>query len=233
MKIILAVLFSFILCGCGGGNDDFNRTSKEDCMSVQALIAAYENPWQFVGAGATFQGTNPIAYVPSGVVAGDLLVIIAGSTNAYSTPSGWTPVVANGSTGHLTMFTKIATNSESNVNLSNSGSSVATMLAYRFVGNIDVVGTVNTGLGSSLATNSLTTTQLNDLVISFWLNGFTGDGWTPPAGTIVRVNESSPGTTFGMLVVDENMATAGATTPRTAVCSSNLLAADAVSFITF
>ena len=173
----------------------------------------------FVGAGTVSTGANPTVSVPTGVAAGDVLLIFASSSNGITAPTGWTGVQTFNTTNII--FLKIATSSESSAVASASNTNTAAvMVAYRGVGYVDVVGTQNSNTSTTPTTNSITTRFANDYVISFYSSAPAGGPtWTAPALTTQRVNQASSGTTRGILIADELQAVAGASVPRVATLS--------------
>jgi hypothetical protein len=191
----------------------------------------------FVGAGTVATGVNPVTVdVPSGIAAGDALLIITCGTSTPTTPTGWTSVFTQGSGRFITVFLKIATASESSVIVANPSANniKLVMLAYRGTSYFDVVGTIATGTSVLPATNSLTTRFANDYVVSIYANQSSGTSltYTAPLLTTSRVNSPNAVNAFsGMLVVDELQAAAGATTSRVATLSSSIAwSAVAISF---
>jgi hypothetical protein len=177
--------------------------------------------WTFVAVGTGVTGANAVVPLPTGWALGDLLVIQVGN-GTISTPSGWT--VAAASAGNVYVFYKIAGASESSVTLSGGSSTTSgAMLAWRGIAGLDVVAAnVQTGSSTAPATNSITTTAVNDLVISFYGSASSPAAtWTAPGSTTTRRNLASTGTVSGALIVDENQINAGATTARTATLSTS------------
>jgi hypothetical protein len=127
------------------------------------------------------------------------------------------------------VFTKTATGSESSVSVS-TVSAAGVMLAYRGISALDVVGAY---ASNSFATTSVTTTAADDLVISIYrVSSGSSFTWTAtPSGTTSRVNQAAVASTNnGLLIVDEDKATAGATTARAATASGGVGAALAIAF---
>jgi hypothetical protein len=174
----------------------------------------------FVGAGTVATGTNPTVDVPSGIAAGDLLLLYINSNGSVGIPTNW--AVVKNDVNALVIYSKIATSSESSVTLIAGGSeTVAVMVAYRGVGYVDVMSASLSGTGTAPVTSGLTTRFDNDYVLSFFSTNAPARTWTAPASTTQRVNQSSTGSIRGILLVDELDAVAGATTPRTATLSSS------------
>lgn len=179
----------------------------------------------FVGYGTIGNGSDPTVGVPSGVQSGDLLIIAISSGGATSTPSGWTLAASQISSGPLTyVFYKTAGASESSVTLNNSsaGNATAVMVAYTNVSAYERAATPKwQGSVTSIATNTLTTTNANDYIISIYSgNSNTSYTVTAPASTTERVNQSGTASYTMLLLVDELQASTGTTTARTATVST-------------
>ena len=173
--------------------------------------------WSFLGAGAVATGTNPTASVPSGILANDFMILVVGSTSTVSTPSGWTLQASRTTSPTCYIFTKVATGSETTVAITASATQTAAVIvAYRYTtGAIDVQSTVvNNGNTTTANTTSITTTAADDAVISIWTTEAASRTYTAPSGTTTRVLQNSS-STCGIVIVDEDQATAGATTQRT------------------
>lgn len=179
----------------------------------------------FRAVGTAGTSTNPTVALPAGHTAGDLLVIaFAGGGADCTTPAGWTQsLVSSGTAPRLATYYKIDGGSESNVSISGgSTTTIAVMLAYSGcpASPSDVTGTVNIVTATSVATNTLTTTQANDLVISMFTSNTSAATWTPPAsGTTTRYDSAGTASRCALLVVDETKTAAGVTTARSATAS--------------
>lgn len=186
------------------------------------------SPWRFIAAGTTGTGVNPVAAVPAGIAAGDLLVMVSSTRGAYTTPpAGWIDHATDvGATVKLSVWSKIASSSESNVNLTNGSLySAVAMFAYRNISAspLDKLGTVVSDATSPYPTTTLTTTVANDLVMSIWaVDHDSGNVITAPANTTVRLSLDPDYLVCGMLIVDENQGTVGATTSRSASTTANI-----------
>jgi hypothetical protein len=188
----------------------------------------------FVAAGSVGTGNQPIAGIPAGVVAGDLLVIVtAGATPSIDANfyTGWTRIANQGAGQFIGVFTKIAEGNDAFVQLSiGSPTGRAVMLAYRGCGWYDVVASFTTATATSIATATQTTGFANDYVTSIYAVTNQTRTWTAPASTTTRVNAAGTTSFRGLLVVDELQAAAGVTTARTAtVSSSSTLSAVSIS----
>jgi hypothetical protein len=178
----------------------------------------------FVAAGSTVAGPNPTVPVPAGYAAGDLFILFV-AAGIVTTPTGWT-LLAGTTLGTATqIYYKGANASESSVSVSvANAATLSGMVAYRGVNTFDVqMASFNTSASAtSLATSSITTTQTNDYVISYYANGTGVNTWgSAPASTTSRVSVNSTATIRGVLLVDEVQASAGATTARTATITSS------------
>jgi len=176
--------------------------------------------WGFVNAGAVSTGASPTPALPSGYAEGNLLLIVATSGATFSTaPTGYTQIALHNASPFLAIWYKFAGASETAQTVTNSNTATAAVvLAYSGINSYDVISTVKTASATTIATNTTTTTAANDLVLSIYGGGVASSGtraWTPPASTTSRVSRSRTTTTTGMLVCDENLATATTTTART------------------
>jgi len=187
----------------------------------------------FVAAGAVVTGANPTVAVPAGYAEKDLLVIVTTGTATPTTPAGWTSRGAQGLGVFLTIFYKFASGTESSVTLTVAGATTkAVMLAYNGVSAADTITAFGTATGTSVATAALSTTYVNEYVISVFAGNTAAATWTAPASTTTRVNSSPTATVNGLLIVDEAKAASGAGTARTAtISSSHTLAAVGFSII--
>lgn len=183
--------------------------------------------WAFVGASAVSTGSNPTITLPTNA-AGDLM-LIGGASNggAFSAISGWTEVERNSSSQALSFWWRVSSGSESSVAITSSGATtVVAAVVYSGVNDYDTKSAIAAGTGvTSISTNSLTTAGADELVISLFASNATATRtWTAPGSTTERVRYNPDGTIRGLLFVDENKATAGATTSRTATTdgSANL-----------
>jgi hypothetical protein len=183
--------------------------------------------WAFVAAGTSVTGSNPTVGLPTGWATGNLLVVLSAAGNAFTqvTPTGWTQIILNGTNQHISAWWKFAGSGETALALNNGSATngSAVMIAYSGISALDVLGTEAVGSGTTVTTNSLTTTVADDLVISLYTCSTTAAAtWTAPASTTTRVNIASTTSFFGLLIVDEDKATAGATTARTATLSTSI-----------
>lgn len=179
--------------------------------------------WAFKGASSVATGANPTITPPSNV-AGDLLVIFAASETQYSTLSGWTELVRDNTNPRIALWWKISSGSEGNAALTNANStSAAVMLCYGGIAAspYDALSAVASVSSTSIATNTLTTAEGNELIISFFASESTGNFWaSAPSGTTNRLEFAPDTTNTGLLIVDENNVSAGTSTSRTATVSS-------------
>lgn len=189
--------------------------------------------WSFVAAGAFVNNTSPTVAVPAGYAADDILVMCMVTTGSITTPSGWTAVANNGQLASI--FYKTASASESNITVTTSVQTSAVMLCYRGLYAFDSTSTRNTATGTTATTNTLTTTQPDDLVISLFGVSISANGpsFSVPTGTTSRAAQTGSLSVFGVLVADEDQATAGTSTSRSSTISAAGLswATLAVSFV--
>lgn len=154
-------------------------------------------PITFVNSSAISYDSSSIAWnnigvvpVPSGVVAGDLMVMLVGavgsaSPSAWSPPSGWTAIIS--ATGYAGACYRIATGAEP-ANYSWTGSSTGggasfIAVAYRAAA-YDAVGSVSTSsAGSPAVAASVTVSQSASVVLGFWGTVDAGVSNSSPAPT--------------------------------------------------
>ncbi|APB99021.1 hypothetical protein A4F89_06615 [Polynucleobacter asymbioticus] len=184
--------------------------------------------WIFQSAGTVVTGANPTVPLPATYSTGDLLVIVGvnnGGAALFSDPSGWTQATINQDNTKISIWYKFATASESSVVISNGSTQTkCVMLAYSFISAIDAIGTVNSATGTALTTTALTTTAADDLVISvFAIRTGTAQTLTAGSGYTARVTSSGGTTTPSLIIGDEDKATAGATTSRSATAVASVL----------
>lgn len=190
-------------------------------LRAAAMLSGF-SALSFVSAGTAGTGSNPTAALPAGWSAGNLLVVAGTSNNTWSNPAGWN--ISTNAAGNQNLFLawKIATAGETNLAMTNAGAdSLCVMLCYKNgTASVNQGGTVASGNSLTPATNSLTTTVNDALVISVYGSKDNGITWTsPPASTTARATVYN-GTTSLLLVVDEVKTIAGATTARTATPSA-------------
>ena len=174
--------------------------------------------WSYISAGSVVHGANPTVPLPSSYATGDLLLLVLNGGNGASAPSGWTVIAS--SVGHFentSVWYKIATSSESAPVVSSfTNLSVAAMVAYRGVNSLNITPSLSWGNSGKVISNSITTTNTDELVISIFSSTWVTGTWTPPTGVNVRLNV--PGlssTNLSFLLVDEDKTPAGATISRT------------------
>jgi hypothetical protein len=177
--------------------------------------------------GATTLAIN----VPSGTIAGDVMVatITSANTTAPATPSGWAKVAGASTSfgsGSLTVFTRVA------------GSGEPASYSWTLGGTFEASGTIGTYVGvdgttpvatSSVASGnsktaiatSVTTSANNTLVIAALSYNSVGViTVTPPPGTTQRGAVLSPGAFMGTVDADFVQTTAGATAAQSYQLSS-------------
>lgn len=191
----------------------------------------------FVGRSASVgRGTNPTATLPTSWQANDLLIIVGSSNANFTTPTGWTSIVNSTVAPRAFVCWKIATSSESNVVVTNSGSNTTvSMISYRNTNGtpIDVTSSLTTvSSANSVTAPSVTTTASNDVVVRFACANTGTEAFTSTTSTDAitrRLTYSGPGNI--MVVVDSIKAFAGAT--ATVACTISGGATASLSAITF
>jgi hypothetical protein len=179
--------------------------------------------WGYIGNGGVAAGNGAVP-LPAGIQSGDLLVLLLAQNDnaAGASISGWTQLAT--SNFDLSAWYKFAGSSESPPTGTGVSSSVAVILAYRTVSELDVVrNSVSTGTNTTPATTGhVTTTATDDLVLSLYTVKQASITWTAslPANTSVRIAANPTSTKAGLLVADEDQAAAGSSATRTAGLSN-------------
>jgi hypothetical protein len=144
------------------------------CVVLLGATASGQLVQTATGTGTGSQATATFTTTP---VSGHFLIAIVGTYagSTINTPSGWQTAInesgAGGSTPSQAILYKEAGTGESNsVTVTVSGSNSGVGLQIYEYQNIDVASPVdcsnsNTGYGSTVTTNSVTTTQANNLII--------------------------------------------------------------------
>ncbi|MGA9364126.1 MAG: T9SS type A sorting domain-containing protein [Bacteroidota bacterium] len=174
-----------------------NRMLK---VSAALLVGAFF--FAFIGATASGQlqkasgtGVNPSISVTfaNTPTSGNFLIAIVGVGNAtITTPSGWSSAINQAGTSSSpgqAIFYKVAGTSESKtVTVAVTGTSYLGLQIFEYqnvatTSSVDAINS-NTGTGTAITTNSVSTSQANDLIIvgvvtnastsfSSWTNSFT------------------------------------------------------------
>lgn len=162
--------------------------------------------------GDDWSGTDGTVYKPSGVVSGDLLVIVVGieedgDGTILEALSGWTKEFEYGDDStdcRVAMYWKIATGSEGateTITRTTGGAGIGWYLRISGANStpIHLVGTEGQGTGTTLTASSITTTTDNTLVIAILSfdggDGFpftvSGTGWPSSFDTNQTENDGS------------------------------------------
>jgi hypothetical protein len=182
-------------------------------------------PWSFVAAGTVTSWASVSATdvpVPAGILAKDLLILWSGNYSAQPytpLPSGWTSLYSYNTLGDsIVVLYKVSDGTETVASLTHSSTAGkrAVILAYRgtTLAPFDVSSTAAQSNSTPVTTNSLTTALNNELVISFCYTRQNVTEPSTPASTTSRVSNVGAATYPSFRIVDENKATAGATTGR-------------------
>lgn len=192
----------------------------------------------FVAVGTDVTSTSNTATLtvtsPSSRI-GDfqILAVVANSTNNgnfVATPSGgWTLITqSNGNitTPAINLYFKFATAAGTenfNINVTGTPGTIyrrrARIYVYRGVSVLDAVSAINTGSGTTIDYNNVTTTAANDYVLCVGSIGYvTTSGsraFGTPTGTTSRGAASATTTAPGLALYDELQAAAGLSVSRT------------------
>lgn len=150
--------------------------------------------------------------LPAGVVAGDILYVLAVASDALPTAgTGWNLRANLNYTGttYYALYNRTATGTDPTAVRANNGSGPWVCVAVKDASNFDVSTAVNSGTSTSPGAVTMTTTAANDLIL--WPLGLraTGGAVTPPTGfTLV---DSQDNLTFQAALYSRTQAAAGAT----------------------
>lgn len=172
---------------------------------------------------------------PTGTVAGDVMIAVVGvdavDTTTTMASTGWTRILHsnNGSSVTVDSFYKVATASEgASYSFSWTGSSRAAggITTYLGVDNstpLDVTGTNNTGSGSSVTANAVTTVSANAQVVGvFAIDATATQTYTAPTGMTKRIDVGSATgtpTNVSVSLADVIQTSAGTTGNKSATAS--------------
>lgn len=174
--------------------------------------------------GATVNASSHVVPMPSGIVAGNLLVSICGNSNGVSTtmPSGWSANVGvSGSGGNLNVLRvnyKIATGTEgANMTITTASNCGLVAIVYRITGNRpDVVGGTDLVTYGSILGNTAAPDQIINAATAWgsakhlWLNAISFNS------TSVSVTSYPTGYSLGQTVASTS---GGANAYRIACCA--------------
>lgn len=159
-------------------------------LRTTGKIITYDSPTVISSTGTLGSGVTPVnAALPSGIVAGDLLVmfIAAGTASGavITTPTGWTQVAVQTAGNRSGAYYKIATGTEGAtqaVTLStNSDTSSFNVLLIRGATGINVSGAFSANDATSPLTNTGITPTATGLLLGFW--SIRSGGTTPVSVT--------------------------------------------------
>lgn len=175
------------------------------------------NPYSYVTENSVMGG-NATVSKPSGVMSGDLLILLCGNSAGTSfSSSGFTSFNSIQNTGALKeeMFYKIAGGSEpSQYTCTNSFQTQ--ILVYRNIDNAsptDLSDVGNAASGTTMTAPTITTTAANDLVTRVFATWVSNTISSAPATQRINVNDGGGNAVYAS---DELKSTAGATGTATA-----------------
>jgi hypothetical protein len=173
--------------------------------------------WAFVAAGVVSTGASPAPALPAGWAQGNLLLIVATSSAAFSTiPAGYGQIASDSVSPFTTIWYKFAGSSESAPTVTNANTATAAVvIAYSGVNSYQAISAVAIASSTTVTENTTTTTTSDSLVLSIYggaVSSTSTRAWAPPTGPTNRVSQSRTTTTTGMCVSDIDQASAGTTT---------------------
>lgn len=170
---------------------------------------------------------------PSGTTVGDLMIAQVsargGSTQTISAPSGWTLLRRDNSGSDLAqaLYYKVATATEGGSHifgLSSNLKAAGGILSYSGIDTsspIDAHAGQSNAAGTSVTAPSVTTTQANDLVVSFFGTA-TGSTFAAPGGMTERYDAAPAGSASSTAAAaDVVQSGAGATGTKTATAGAS------------
>jgi hypothetical protein len=173
--------------------------------------------------------------VPSGYIAGDLLVMLVVSTTNPATPSGWNKGTVSFTSITTQFLWRVATSSESSVALSGVASSVtrAVMLAYR--GNAifcDGIGSTSDSTSATATPGLLTSSYTGSLGITLYATTNVAVTFGTSSSINIRSNNSGTTSLYGLMVGDTLVPVGNYTGPAITLSTSTTWAARSVSYYT-
>ena len=175
------------------------------------------NPITYVGsATGTANSKTPTVKVPSGVVAGDTLVLTAGMSNATSAtaPAGWTQVGDLGTPATVSLrgkvWVKTATAADANSTVTVTQDAVhkaaLAITVYRGAKAASVTATASADTNTTNHGAPTVAVPAGSWVLSFFTEkSATSNTWTAPSGTSSRAEiHSAASSAVSTLVVDSN-----------------------------
>jgi len=193
----------------GGGNTNWRFTNGPVLTLVNTTTAVQNTA-----------ATTITINVPSGVINGDLLVLMVMSDNGlWTTPSGWTVWFANSNNRAIFYRTASSEPASYTITQSNSDTSSACMIACSNAA-IDVMGTIGSFNSPSVAP-SITTTANDAFVFDYIaVNSASRTVTTPTGFTSVASDSDSTSPSYALFY--KTQATAGATGTVSATVSGSM-----------
>jgi hypothetical protein len=182
----------------------------------------------FVAAGTVAVGNVVTVTQPTGIIQGDLLLLISSGGSKPGTPAGWTELTTNyfisPAAPWMTIYRKFASAAEASVSLTtNALDARSVIVAYRGAYEFEPIPSFAYGAGgtANLIPIRVTSNYRYDTMLSIYSTTNSGFAttFTANGSTITRVNSSSTGSSVGLLVVDEFQNPSGNSIPKTATQS--------------
>jgi hypothetical protein len=190
----------------------------------------------FVGPTSPVTGQTPTVNIPTGVVEGDLLILVINGQGLtppggeLPAPSGWSVKIND--FGPLHVYYKFASSSETPVTLNLNNTATCNILGYR---NAKMSTSSSSVRGAITGTEITTYGQDTNTKYNFILRFYSCDSgnvtsFTVPEFTTSRINFSSTLTNRGMLLTDEFQSEIATSPERTTTVSTVQTNASAYSF---
>jgi hypothetical protein len=180
----------------------------------------------YIGPTQPVTGQTPTVNIPTGVVEGDLLILVINGQDLYPAggelpaPPGWS--VRFNDFGPLHVYYKFASSSETPVTLNLNNTATCNILAYRNA-KMSTSGwsAVETDPGTEITTTGQGTNTKYNFILRFYSCG-SGNvtSFTVPEFTTARINFSSTLTNRGMLLTDEFQSEIATAPGRTTIVST-------------
>lgn len=115
--------------------------------------------------------------LPSGIVAGELLVVIKVGSGTNQTQAGWTKALETATTGRVVVYYREADGSEGSTqafSVQSGNTTLAVGVAYRIKGGGALEGTADAGASGAVHPNPPSHTASWGAVNNLWIAGFAG-----------------------------------------------------------
>ncbi len=177
-----------------------NAGAVSQPVTAQVTVPVTQAPISFVASSTgTANSATPSVPVPTGVQAGDTMLLTASLSNATSAtpPAGWTLVGDHSATATLRtlVWSRTATSAETSpvrVTLDAVHKAALAISAYRGVSAATITSDFNTDASTtSHTTPAVSTVPAGAWVVSLWADKGANTQWTAPGGSSLRAQAYS------------------------------------------